>query len=59
MWKQCRSFPDLFFSVTEKLGEGFLVLGTKHAQLVNSVLKKEKVCIFRRTHIRTDALVFE
>ncbi|XP_014195169.1 lipopolysaccharide-binding protein [Haplochromis burtoni] len=28
--------------VNQKLGEGFLVLGTKHAQLVNSVLKKEK-----------------
>lgn len=56
MWKQCCSFPDLFSSVTEKLGEGFLVLGTKHAQLVNSVLKKEKVGTFRRTH---NALVFE
>uniref|UniRef100_A0A3Q4M595 Bactericidal permeability-increasing protein n=1 Tax=Neolamprologus brichardi TaxID=32507 RepID=A0A3Q4M595_NEOBR len=56
VWKQCRSFPDLFFSVTEKLGKGFLVLGTKHAQLVNSVLKKEKVGTFRRTH---NALVFE
>uniref|UniRef100_A0A3Q0SZU1 Bactericidal permeability-increasing protein n=1 Tax=Amphilophus citrinellus TaxID=61819 RepID=A0A3Q0SZU1_AMPCI len=54
----CPSFPDMCFSVAEKLGAGFVVLRMKYAELVNSVLSMEEVSICKRTHIRTNVWLF-
>ncbi len=42
--------PDVYSSISEKLGKGVDLPRMKRAQLVNTVLKVEQVSICRRSH---------